>query len=1376
MAVKIRFDPSGNPEFPTIILATKSGKKLGELSKHNITVKDCLNSAAEITFTVNKFENNLKNYLWDKIKDFRLVWCKEWDTWFEIKLDTSESNEIVKTIHGTRLCAAELSQVNLYNVEINTEDDIARDDYISPTVLFNVNNPESSLLNRITEKVPHYIISHVDATIADIQRTFSFDKISLYDAFQKIAEEIGCLFVLHSDSDENGKPRRAISVYDLESNCRGCGHRGEFTKICPECGSVDIDEGYGNDTTIFITADELADNIRLTSDVDAVKNCFKLEAGDDLMTATIRNCNPNGSDYIWYIKKEDKEDMTYALVKKLEAYDVLCTYYQKDYVPDTGTIAVDRYNSLVTKYRTYNDQLEKIKIPIKGYPALMTAYYNTIDLAVFLQSSLMPNVKIGDTNAAIQAQKLTQGSLSKVSVTNIRSLSLATADSAVLSMARAILDTRYRITIKSSNLSGRIWRGNFTITNYSDDSDTASSSTISVTINDDYETFVEQKIQKQLNKRNNDGLSISGLFQKEYTTFCNELKKYCLNRLTSFLEAGQSCIDILIEQGIANKDAWSGADTNLYTKLYVPYYQKLKAVEQEIKLRQSEIDLILGTYDRDGKLISKGIQSQIIDIKNKIQKELDFQKYLGEDLWHEFCIYRREDTYSNPNYISDGLNNAELFEKALEFIETANLEIYKSSELQHSITASLKNLFAIKKFKPFADYFEVGNWLRIRIDDKVYKLRLLEYEIDYDNLENISVTFSDVVKVLNGNTDIESILNQSKNMGTSYDAVQKQASQGANGNKLLNHWVEKGLNATNMKIIGGADNQTQTWDEHGMLFRKYNFLTDNYYDEQLKIINATIAITNDNWKTIRTALGAYYYVDPVTGKQTYAYGIIAETLVGKLILGENLGIYSGNGSMTFDQNGLCVTNGKNTFTVNPNSNTLLSLSNQNHPILYVDENGELHIRGDGSALDISANDTVNGLSSKITQSAGEIAAEVKRAQGAEGDLASKIKINADNISSKVSKGNLGTEIQQNWNAVKIAWNNISKYIQFENGELCIYDSANVESQKLVSKFNYRGSHFYRDGLYIGKIGTNQWVENNTHKGLVFDLEYEGKYISFAQKKNPADDYYTTMLTFSRADSIYDKYGIHVGCDMYLGGNNLYFNNSNYIKNYSNGFSSYCSEIHNVYINSVLNTSFNDGGVSFQKGLSISDHITVNNNTSVNFWSNLNMNNYSILNNSDIRLKKNITDLDTDTLAVINAIQLKQFDWRGSDEHVDVGMIAQQVETISSNFVNVSKDGLYSLKLEKFIPYLIGAIQCLSQKICDMEISSESMSKSTSLKVQRMKQESHLEAENMYSEEEIRSALELSKMPSIQDVQPIEAEHVVVTIPANTTSKEELSNG
>lgn len=125
----------------------------------------------------------------------------------------------------------------------------------------------------------------------------------------------------------------------------------------------------------------------------------------------------------------------------------------------------------------------------------------------------------------------------------------------------------------------------------------------------------------------------------------------------------------------------------------------------------------------------------------------------------------------------------------------------------------------------------------------------------------------------------------------------------------------------------------------------------------------------------------------------------------------------------------------------------------------------------------------------------------------------------------------GTLIQQSASDIRIAWNNISKYIQFESGELRIYDSAQT-NQKLRTVFNDSGNHFYRDNYYVGKIGTNQWDDNTSHKGLVFDLDWQGKYMAFAQKESSNANTYTTMLCFSRKNSIYNEYGMHLGCDLY----------------------------------------------------------------------------------------------------------------------------------------------------------------------------------------------------------------------------------------------------
>ena len=125
MAINIKFDLFGNPEPPTIILANRNGNKLGQLKINieSIELSDKLNDASELSFTINKYTNNKITPLWDKIVDFKLVYCKEWDAWFEIAVELDEATETVKTVICTQLGQAELSQIMLYNIEINTEEE-----------------------------------------------------------------------------------------------------------------------------------------------------------------------------------------------------------------------------------------------------------------------------------------------------------------------------------------------------------------------------------------------------------------------------------------------------------------------------------------------------------------------------------------------------------------------------------------------------------------------------------------------------------------------------------------------------------------------------------------------------------------------------------------------------------------------------------------------------------------------------------------------------------------------------------------------------------------------------------------------------------------------------------------------------------------------------------------------------------------------------------------------------------------------------------------------------------------------------------------------------------------------------------------------------
>jgi phage minor structural protein len=161
-----------------------------------------------------------------------------------------------------------------------------------------------------------------------------------------------------------------------------------------------------------------------------------------------------------------------------------------------------------------------------------------------------------------------------------------------------------------------------------------------------------------------------------------------------------------------------------------------------------------------------------------------------------------------------------------------------------------------------------------------------------------------------------------------------------------------------------------------------------------------------------------------------------------------------------------------------------------------------------------------------------IEAEVKRAEGIEDELRAAIKVNASNITSKVEKGDMGSYITQYYNNVLIAFNKSSKYVQISAGQIAIYNGEVTNAGKRAV-FNQSGNSFYRDNYFIGRIGTNQWKDNSAHKGLTFDLEYQGKYMAWARAASSGATTYDTILCYSRANSIYTEAGLHVGCDMYL---------------------------------------------------------------------------------------------------------------------------------------------------------------------------------------------------------------------------------------------------
>lgn len=608
----------------------------------------------------------------------------------------------------------------------------------------------------------------------------------------------------------------------------------------------------GKDTTIFVSTQNLATDFTCTTNKDSVKNCFKIVGGDEMINNAIRAVNPSGTDRIFHIPSEQMEGMSDKLKAKLQAYDALCERNSEE----------------------YTEACENL--------------YNAIDKVYELETSMFPDRQPdAETTAEKEVAKLTASNLGNIPVENLTTLYETGAKKAVKTIAQLKVDYRYEVSIESSsyNSSSHTWTGKFKVENPSDGTVAISANDVTVTFIEDEQSSMQSKIDELLKD-----VDISD--DTDINTFRGKLKDYSRDYLSDYEAIYKECTDILREKGYANKSD----PNNHFYELYRSYWEKWDACVDELRTRKMEI--------------SKAEVEQH-ECKKKVeafQHIMDFASNLG-DCYKEFCLYRREDVYQNDNYISDGMNSSELLKNAKMLVEAATKELYKASILQTVYTANLNNLFTNPIYKQFYNNFELFNWIHADIDNKHVMLRLIGITYDFSAMEKIEVEFSEQVRNANGMTDIESILNQSKSMATSYSSTIKQAATGSSVGLEFSNMKKQGLNSSLMNIKSA--NEEVTIDSKGINCKSMDQNGD-YDSHQLQITGKNIVLTDDDWETARMAIGdmvvEYDGDGDGVAEQHEIYGLIADYIQGDIVLSTDVRVLNKNSSIKMDDGGLLIIN------------------------------------------------------------------------------------------------------------------------------------------------------------------------------------------------------------------------------------------------------------------------------------------------------------------------------------------------------------------------------------------------------------------------------------------------------------------------------------
>lgn len=160
------------------------------------------------------------------------------------------------------------------------------------------------------------------------------------------------------------------------------------------------------------------------------------------------------------------------------------------------------------------------------------------------------------------------------------------------------------------------------------------------------------------------------------------------------------------------------------------------------------------------------------------------------------------------------------------------------------------------------------------------------------------------------------------------------------------------------------------------------------------------------------------------------------------------------------------------------------------------------------------------------------------------------------VNKVVGSDRWSTLLQQSASDVRIAWNNISERIQFENAQLNIYNSQNTKLMSLSStghdifdnngkklmSLNSAGQEFYYKGTKVGYIGTGCYASDTSKRDLSFNLENGSAFMDWCYRMKSTDSSYTLIFTYAaqKIGSL-EANQLHTGCDLNL--RNHYLHNA-----------------------------------------------------------------------------------------------------------------------------------------------------------------------------------------------------------------------------------------
>ena len=893
---------------PNFYLCETDKTRICKLDTTNTKGSFKFNSYSEISFEVARIYNDLitgkmKVFpYYDKIEALRLIEVENIG-YFEIQGPELSSDGIKEskevTAYSLEYTLSQKYLDDFFTVNGRDEWDGSLEDQwqvkhnnyerVPHIVLYNPTDPDTSVLHLILEKVYGWHIGHVDKSLWTLSREFDIDRESVYDfIMNEICEKFNCYAVFDTIKNE-------INLYaeSLTSKFMGDGETTKFI-ISPPFGQVntvsvggyktsqwEYDEKTGIlslyeapksgelievvdgamqqwETDVFVTFDNLSQEINIDYDAESIKTVLTVSYGDD---GDIREVNlglPYLVDLSYYYNVDwmgqDLYDTYAKYLQKTHSCQADYTAGTKKRLEIAAKIAFEM-NRLSLHYSIasiyHGDDISKWTVGTYYERGGEAPNYYYIEVS--LPEDYKPNTTYYSMNTA---------NLNETKVNNLY----------------AVFQIYFNRNNNKIYMTKNEETGEWEVNNSGDKSD--------------WETEID-KLVDDFKFMDTPGYTLADLKNGlKNTTQLEEQNTIILNFLNvMWNEVGKTPLQKLylepfkklqtLHMSMDQNEDWDGGNwSNPNHRNYWLYYPVTLMIESIEKVIAERTKLIEGYQAESDKISAElsGIADELL-ISNNFTKEQQVR----------LSAFLREDELQLDDIIDTDLDDLnQIYKNKQDAMESGRIELQKLCQPQLQFSMSMANIYALPEFEPIIDQFQLGNVIKVALrPDYIKQSRLLQVDMNFDDLSDFSCEFGDLTN-LRTQSDIHAdLLKKAVQAGKSVATSGDYWTKGANKATETDIKIEQGLLDANQRICAIDGTQDVVLDKYGLHLQKKNPTTGEIDPKQAWFVNNNLLFTTDGWKTTRMGIGEFE-IKTDTGEPQEMYGVVADAVLAGYIEGSHI--------------------------------------------------------------------------------------------------------------------------------------------------------------------------------------------------------------------------------------------------------------------------------------------------------------------------------------------------------------------------------------------------------------------------------------------------------------------------------------------------------